>query len=371
MILDEVDPGARDVLERYGFDDVRFEAIRARVASGELTAASNVVRGVVEAPQAGDLTPLPAPGEPGFEEARETGIAALQEGRVAAVVLAGGMATRFGGLVKGLVEAIEGRSFLEVKLAETARLASALGVEVETALMTSFATDEPTRAAVARSSLPQPMVFSQFVAPRLRPGGELFRDASGAVSFYGPGHGDLLEAIRVSGTLARLRARGVRHVTVSNVDNLGARIDPVVIGAHVLSGRPLTVEVARKDGDTGGAPARVDGRVVLLEGPRFPAGFDHGTIPVFNTNTAVVDVDVLEQPVELTWLYVEKDVDGEPAVQLEHLYHELSSFVPTTFLVVPRQGPRGRFFPIKVPEDIERSRAALREMLAASPAEQR
>lgn len=367
MILGAVDPGARELLERYGFDDVRFETIRRRVAAGELTSASNVVRGMVEPPQDDDLTPLPAPGEPGFEAAREAGLAALHDGRVAAVVLAGGMATRFGGLVKGLVEAIDGRSFLEVKLAETARLASMLGVDVPTALMTSFATDEPTRAAVARwSVLPQPLVFTQFVAPRLRPDGSLFRDASGVVSLYGPGHGDLLEAIRASGTLTRLRERGVRHVTVSNVDNLGARVDPVVIGAHVLAGRPLTVEVACKDGDTGGAPARVDGRMALLEGPRFPAGFDHGRIPVFNTNTAVVDVDALGTPVELTWLYVEKDVDGERAIQLEHLYHELSSFVPTTFLVVPRHGPRGRFFPIKVPGDLERSRVALREMLAAS-----
>jgi UTP--glucose-1-phosphate uridylyltransferase len=370
MILDEVDPAARELLERFGFDDARFEAIRARVASGELTAASNVVRGVVEPPPEDELTPLPAPGAPGYEEAREAGLAALRDGRVAAVVLAGGMATRFGGLVKGLVEAIGGRSFLEVKLGETARLEAALGVEVPTALMTSFATDEATRAALGRwPALPQPQVFSQFVAPRLRPDGALFRDGSGAVSLYGPGHGDLLEAVRASGTLASLAERGVQHVTVSNVDNLGARVDPVVIGAHVLSGRPLTVEVARKDGDMGGAPARVDGRMMLLEGFRFPPGFDHDTIPVFNTNTAVVDVEVLEQSFELTWLYVEKGVDGERVVQLERLYHEIAAFVPTTFLVVPRHGPRGRFFPIKVPADLERSHGALEEMLAGSPAE--
>jgi UTP--glucose-1-phosphate uridylyltransferase len=367
VILGEVDPAARELLERYGFDEARFEAIRSRVASGDLTPETNVVQGVVEPPREDDLTVLPASGEPGFDEAREAGLAALLQGSVAALVLAGGMATRFGGLVKGLVEAVDGRSFLEVKLSETARLADALGVEVPTALMTSFATDEETRAALERWRVPQPFVFSQFVAPRLCPDGSLFHDASGTVSLYGPGHGDLLEAIRASGTLARLRERGVRHVTVSNVDNLGARLDPVVVGAHVLAGRPLTLEVARKDGDMGGAPARVDGRMMLLEGPRFPPGFDHDTIPVFNTNTAIVDVDALEQPVELTWLYVEKDVEGERAVQLEHLYHELSAFVPTTYLVVPRHGPRGRFFPIKVPEDLERSRGALREMLAASP----
>lgn len=366
MILAEVDRATRGLLERYGFDAGRFEVVRSRVVAGELTPAANVVAGVVEPPQDDDLTELPAPGEQSYEEAREIGLAALRQGAVAAVVLAGGMATRFGGLVKGLVEAVDGRSFLEVKLGESARLAHALGAELPTALMTSFATDEEIGAALERWRLPVPLVFNQFVAPRLCPDGSLYRDASGSVSLYGPGHGDLLEAIRTSGALARLRARGVRHVAVSNVDNLGARLDPVVIGAHLLAGRPLTLEVARKDGDHGGAPARVDGRMQLLEGLRFPSSFDHDTIPVFNTNTAIVDVEVLERPIELTWLYVEKSVGGARVVQLEHLYHELSAFVPTTYLVVPRHGPRGRFFPIKMPGDLERSRPLVREMLATS-----
>ncbi len=367
MILAEVDAGARDVLERYGFDERRFEAVRRRVADGELTPASNVVRGLVEPPRGDDLTELPTPGTKRYEEAREAGLAVLREGAVAAVVLAGGMATRFGGVVKGLVEALDGRSFLELKLAETARLADALDVTVPTALMTSFATDEDTRAALGRWRLPRPLVFSQFVAPRLRPDGSLLRDAAGSVSLYGPGHGDLIEAIAASGTLETLRGRGVRYLTVSNVDNLGARVDPVVLGAHVLAGTPLTLEVARKDGDLGGAPARVDGRMMMLEGIRFPPGFDQAAIPVFNTNTAVANLDALEQPAQLTWLYVEKDVGGTRVVQLERLYHELSALVPTTYLVVPRHGPRGRFFPVKLPADLDRSRGLLREMLAAVP----
>ena len=322
---------------------------------------------MVEPPGPGDLTDLPAPGDPAFEQTFAAGVEALRAGRVASLVLAGGMATRFGGVVKGVVEALDGRSFLEIKLTETARLAEALGASIPVALMTSFSTDEIVREHVVQRRLGDPLVFSQFVAPRLRPDGALFRDAQGHVSLYGPGHGDLLEAIRASGTLAALRERGVRHVVVSNVDNLGGRVDPAVIGAHVLAGRPLTLEVASKGADLGGAPARVDGRLTMLEAPRFPASFDQSQIPVFNTNTAVIDVEVLERPVDLTWLVVERDVGGEPAIQLERVYHELASFVPTTFLVVPRRGPRGRFFPIKVPLDLEREQDGLREMLAAMP----
>ncbi len=53
VILDEVDPAARELLERFGFDEARFEEIRSRVASGELSPATNVVQGVVEPPRDG------------------------------------------------------------------------------------------------------------------------------------------------------------------------------------------------------------------------------------------------------------------------------------------------------------------------------
>lgn len=365
MILDEVDPGARRVLEVFGLDPARFEALRARVASGELSAAANVVAGTIEVLPAAAITMLPDPGTPAHAEAREAGLAALRAGEVAAVILAGGMATRFGGVVKGLVEAVDGRSFLEVKLGSVAELAADLGAEIPVVLMTSHATDEATRAFVREHGLGAPLVFTQYAAPRLLPDGSLYRDENGLASLYGPGHGDLVEALPASGTAASLRERGVSRVLVSNVDNLGARVDPVVVGMHVLGGNPVTVEVAAKEGDVGGAPVLVDGRARLLEGPQFPESFDRSTLPVFNTNTASIELSVFEQQPELTWLYVEKDVPGGRAVQLERLYHEVAALFPTTFLQVPRGGPRGRFFPIKVPADLDRSRDAIRTMLAS------
>ena len=362
MILDEVDRETRALLERYGFDAEAFEALRARVASGELSPASNVVRGVVEPPDETELVPLPAPGTAGWESTRAAGVEAIRAGQVAQAILAGGMATRFGGVVKGAVEALDGRSFLSWKLGETASLGRSLGVEVPVALMTSFQTDEETRAHVASLGVPEPLWFTQSVSLRLTDEGDLFREA-GRPSPYAPGHGDLVTAIRRSGTLAALRDGGVEHLAISNVDNLAARIDPVVVGAHVLAARPLTVEVAPKEGDLGGAPARVDGRLGLLEGPQFPPDFDQDRIRVFNTNSATVAVSALDREFDLPWLHVRKQVDGRAAVQLERLYHQISWELETTFLEVPRSGPYGRFFPIKEPEDLARAQPGLRELL--------
>jgi UTP--glucose-1-phosphate uridylyltransferase len=366
--LERVDPGTRALLERFGFDEELFESLRRRVASGELSLEANVVRGRVEPPLPGDVMPVPGPGDAGYDEARAAGLDALRRGEVAQVVLAGGMATRFGGIVKAVVAAVAGRSFLEVKLGQTRDLERALHVTVPVALMTSFATDEAVRGHVEERDLGDVLVFNQFVSLRLDERGELFLDDEGRVSPYAPGHGDLLSALRRSGTVDRFREQGVRLVMVSNVDNLGARVDPVVVGSHVLAGRPLTCEVAVKEGDLGGAPVRVDGKLQLVEGPRFPPGFDQELVPVFNTNTAVVDLDALDRDYDLTWLYVRKSVGGRIAVQLERLYNELSAFLPTTYLEVPRRGARGRFLPIKTPEDLERAQGDLQELLAAPPA---
>ena len=97
---------------------------------------------------------------------------------------------------------------------------------------------------------------------------------------------------------------------------------------------PLTCEVARKEGDMGGAPVRVDGKLRLVEGPCFPDSFDQELAPVFNTNTALIDIDALDVDYDLSWLYVRKPVDDRVAVQLERLYHEVSAFVPAQYLEV-------------------------------------
>jgi UTP--glucose-1-phosphate uridylyltransferase len=366
-VLDEVDAGTRSTLERYGFDPKLFAELQAQVANGTLSPETNIVDGLVEPPQSDDLARLPTPGERRYEEAAQAGLEALGRGELAVVVLNGGMATRFGGVVKGIVEAVDGRSFLELKLGQVERVAKEVGTEIPVAAMNSFATDQATREFVARNGLPEPIFFSQFVSLRLNPDGTLFRERDGSVSLYSPGHGDFLGAFRNSGTLAALRTRGVRHVLVSNVDNLGARVDPAVLGAHLVGGRPITIEVVRKEaGDAGGAPAWVNGRPVLIEGLRFPPDFDQDQIAVFSTNTVTFELEALDAEYSLTWLYVEKTVAGRSAVQLEHLFHEISAELPSTYLEVPRQGPHGRFFPIKTPADLDASREALREMLAAS-----
>ena len=177
--------------------------------------------------------------------------------------------------------------------------------------MTSFATDDVVRAHVAEKGLGEPLWFCQTAAPRLQPDGSVFVEEDGRRRSTARVTATSSRRFARPGTLAELQRRGVRTIVVSNVDNLGARLDPVVVGMHALAGTPLTVEVVAKGDDTGGAPARVDGRPQLLEAMRFPPDFDQSRIPVFNTNTVADRRSTRSpSPIELTWLVVEKMVDG-------------------------------------------------------------
>ncbi|MDD9944857.1 MAG: UTP--glucose-1-phosphate uridylyltransferase [Myxococcales bacterium] len=80
--------------------------------------------------------------------------------------------------------------------------------------------------------------------------------------------------LRDSGALSRFRSQGGKVLTMSNVDNLGATLAPGVIGADLASGNEMTVEVVeRRPGEPGGAPARVGGKLQIVEDFRFPQGF--------------------------------------------------------------------------------------------------
>jgi UTP--glucose-1-phosphate uridylyltransferase len=153
---------------------------------------------------------------------------------------------------------------------------------------------------------------------------------------------------------------------VANLDNLGAGLDPRVIGFHIAHGKPATCEVVDKaPGDKGGIPVRFQGIPQVLEEFRLPSGFDPTSVRVFNTNTFHFDArQLLETPFEWTYFVVEKKVDGRPAVQFERLVGELTSKLATQFLRVPRTGKEGRFLPVKDHDELAARRSEI-ELIAA------
>jgi UTP--glucose-1-phosphate uridylyltransferase len=197
----------------------------------------------------------------------------------------------------------------------------------------------------------------------MTPDGDLFLLDNGQPSPYGPGHGDFAAALQQSGVLQRFVDRGGRYLLVRNVDNLGARIDPLVLGHHVQSGCDMTVEVAPKwPDDVGGSPFLYLDRTQLIEQLRYPKGFDPNIVDVFNTNTFTFSAAALDREFDLGWYYAEKKVEGRAAVQIEHLIGEMTAHLSTNFLQVRRNGARSRFLPVKTPEDLSAARDEIAEM---------
>jgi UTP--glucose-1-phosphate uridylyltransferase len=359
-----LDPALAARLAASGFDPGRLLRWAERIDAG---AGQNRVTGTVEPPAAEDVAAPPAVGSAAAELLAGDGRQLLATGGLALVVLAGGMATRMGGVVKALVEALDGRTFLDLRLAERAHWSNVTGAPLPLWVMTSAATDPGIREAVAAH--PQGAgveVFEQDASLRLTPQGGLFLDAAGAPSIYATGHGDLPDALARSGLLERFLAGGGRYLWIANLDNLGAGVDPLLLGWHAAHGHPLTVEVVAKEGDTGGIPVRWDGRPVVLEEFRLPEEFDASRVPVFNTNTLLVDAAALHA-LDMPWTYftVRKEVDGRPAIQFERLIGELTSGLETRFLMVPRSGPGSRFLPVKEPGELELRRPEIAARMAA------
>jgi UTP--glucose-1-phosphate uridylyltransferase len=235
-------------------------------------------------------------------------------------------------------------------------------------LLVSFATHEVVDNLGRKASQPRVPVETvpQFVSLRLDREGAIFREPDGSPSLYAPGHGDLTFALRASGALARFRQAGGRLLLVSNVDNLAATLDPAIIGAHLRQGRAMTVEVVRNEpGDVGGAPVRVDGVLQIVEAFRFPPDYPQAALPVFNTNTFVLDAAAIDRDFDLTFFRVTKKVQDREVIQFERLVGQVTAFVPTALVVVPRHPPLGRFEPIKDPGDLDKRRDSIRANLAA------
>lgn len=383
------------LLARYRFDARRFAAFQDAVASGRLFPGSTEHRGPLRPPRPGDILELPPAGAERAALSAE-GLRALAAGEVAVVVLAGGMATRFSGagegVVKGAVDVTDGFSFLALKIAQVRALAREVRRDVPIALMASFATDEGLRRHLDEHALAGPdiEVFTQSIGLRLLPTGEVLgADAPGPLpmaSYTAPGHGDFFAAIRASGTLARLRDCGVRTIWLCNVDNLGATLEPALVGlfarAHAERGTTMMAEVVARrpeDGAKVGVVVRTDegGRDLLriVEGFRIPEGVVQDALRDVSINTFMFAAAALADDVALDVHAVAKKVEGREVLQGESILCEATGALrPDGSLRfrfdavrVPREGPPGRFFdgrfaPVKTPADLE----ALREPVRAS-----
>ncbi len=183
-----------------------------------------------------------------------------------------------------------------------------------------------------------------------------------------PGHGDIYHALLTSGVLDAMEQAGLRYAFVSNADNLGATLDPRILGYLISRQLPLLMEVAdRTKGDRkGGHLARRDGQLILRESAQC-ADEDRDAFRnikrhrYFNTNNLWLDLKAVraklngsQRPLPLPLLRNAKtvdprDPDSTPVYQLESAMGSgIELFDGAEALRVPRR----RFAPVKSTADL-------------------
>jgi UTP--glucose-1-phosphate uridylyltransferase len=295
----------------------------------------------------------------------------------AAVVikLNGGLGTSMGmRKAKSLIEAKDGRTFLDIIVGQVVALRERSGARVPLVLMHSFATREDSLAALARHPEVASDVSLDFLqnkvpkiaAADLQP---VSWPRDPALEWAPPGHGDLYTALVTSGMLDALLDRGYRYAFVSNSDNLGAVLEPRILSWFAREQVPFAMEVAgRTEADRKGGhlARRRDDGLVLRETAQTPEEDleklqDVGRHRYVNTNNLWVDLEALRATLAerqgvlgLPIIVNRKTVDptdptSPPVVQLETaMGAAVGVFAGARALHVPRR----RFAPVKTTNDL-------------------
>lgn len=293
------------------------------------------------------------------------------------IKLNGGLGTSMGmAKAKSLLPVRDGKSFLDLIVAQVLSVREQYGVRLPLVLMNSFNTQADTLEAL--SKYPElavdglPLDFLQSQEPKLRTDDMTAVEwpADPHLEWCPPGHGDLYPSLFSTGVLDQLLDAGFRYATVSNSDNLGAGPDPRLAGWFASSGAPYAAEVCRRtpmDRKGGHLAVRAsDGQLILREtaqtAPEEMDFFtDENRHPFFHTNNLWFD---LERVAEV--LRERKGVLGLPLIRNVKTVDPKDPDSPEVFQIESAMGaavevfegaqaicvPRTRFLPVKTTNEL-------------------
>lgn len=210
--------------------------------------------------------------------------------------LNGGLGTTMGcTFPKSLIECQKGRTFFDLTIGQIQEFNIKYQVDIPLVLMQSFYTNELMKPSIeAAQSSVRILTFVQNKFPRiyeetLEPVPK--SDKSPNEEWNPPGHGDVFHCLKESGLLEKLISEGKKFLFISNIDNLGARIDLKILNKIAVENRSYTAETVEKTIDDwkGGIPILYKNRIKLLELAQVPKNHiddfrNINVFDIFNTN---------------------------------------------------------------------------------------
>ena len=190
-----------------------------------------------------------------YRRAAAAGEAALRQGRVCCLTVAGGQGTRLGfDGPKGTypICPVTGKTLFQYFAEEIGRVAEKYGHAIPWYIMTSELNDRATReffAAHENFGLPQGSVrfFTQGTMPAVGYDGQLLAAGPDSLALSPNGHGGTLLALRKSGALDEMTREGVEYISYFQVDNpLVPLADPLFLGLHCLEKSRMSARMLPK-----------------------------------------------------------------------------------------------------------------------------
>lgn len=239
-----------------------------------------------------------------WNQAREIGERLLREGRVGAILVAGGEATRLGANVpKGMfpIGPVSNKPLFQLLAEQLLSRARRAGAAIPYYVMTSDATHEATVAFFREREyfgldVGDVQFFRQGNMPAVeRHTGRLLLAEPHRLAWNPDGHGGILAALSRSGVLADMRSRGVEYVYYHQVDNpLAVVCDPALLGFHAQRAAEVSTKVVAKTGpeEKMGVLVDVDGTTQIIEYSDLPTDVaelrdDSGELKFWAGSTAI------------------------------------------------------------------------------------
>ena len=296
------------------------------------------------------------------EKLRERAEGAIYKGEFAVLLMAGGQGTRLQHPGPKGTFSFDGVSLFELQARQLKKYISKESAPVHWYIMTSDINHDETLSFFAENKyfeLPEENIhfFKQEHFPPVKKDKTLLLTPEKEIMLTPNGNGGIFASLYNSGMLEDMKARGVKHVFMNNVDNAVVKVlDTLLAGLHLENDNEVTSKsIVPKPGESVGRLSLADGVKAVVEYTELPEGTDrqflNGNIGIHIFTTDFLDtVGKAEMPYHLALKkldFLDNDLNEvkEEVLKFEKFYFDAFKYAEKhNTLQVDR---KGEFSPLK------------------------